>query len=213
MAALGCGGSSNSTTQQMRVVMASATTPPVDILIDSAQVATSLAFTNFMPYTPVKTGQHHVQGLAVANSASLFQQTVAVTASSNLSIYVTATGSKPATLVLTDGAGTATNIVTGDGSVRIINASSNMGPADVYLVNAGSGIGGVTPVSASLPFNQTTGYQQVAIGNYQVFMTAPGTSNVFLDTGPLALTQSQYQTVVAVDGANGGFNYIVLPDQ
>jgi Domain of unknown function (DUF4397) len=208
----GGGGSSNSTTQQIRVVMASPTAPPVNILIDGTEVATSLGFRNFMPYQPVKTGQHRVQGIAVSNSASIFQETVAVTASTNLTIYVTGSGSKPQTLVLTDGGGTATNIVTGDGSVRVINASSNLGPADVYIVNAGVGISGTTPVATNLPFNQATVYEQTAIGNYQVFVTSPGTSNVFLDTGPLALTQTQFQTVVAVDGTNGGSNYIVLTD-
>jgi Domain of unknown function (DUF4397) len=212
-ATLGCGGGSSSTTQQIRVVMAAASVPPADILIDGAQVATSLAFTNFTSYLPVKTGQHRVQGIAVSNSAAIFQETVAVTASTNLTLYVTGSGSKPQTLVLTDGTGSATNIVTGNGSVRVVNASSNMGPADVYIVNAGTGISGVTPAATKLPFNQSTTYVQTAIGNYQVFMTAPGTSNVFLDTGPLALTQGQFQTIVAVDGQNGGFNYILLTDQ
>jgi hypothetical protein len=193
--------------------MASASTPPADILIDGDEVATSLAFRNFMPYVPVKPGQHHVQGIAVSDSGSIFQETVAVTASTSLTIYVTGSSGTAQTLVLTDAGGTSTNIVTGDGSVRVVNASSNIGPADIYIVNAGTGIAGATPVETKLPFNQATPYQKTAIGNYEVFMTTPGTSNVLLDTGPLALTQSQYQTVVAIDGANGGFNYMVLADQ
>jgi len=213
LATLGCGGSSSSTTQQIRVVMASPNIPPTDITIDGAEVATSLGFMNFMPYVPVKTGQHHVEGLAVSNSAAIFQETIAVTESTNLTVYVTGPSGKAQTLVLTDGGGTSTNVVTGDGNIRVINASSSMGPADVYIVNAGGGIGGATPLATKLPSNQATGYQKTAIGNYEVFMTAPGTSNVFLDTGPLALSQSQYQTVVAVDAADGGFNYIVLTDQ
>jgi hypothetical protein len=104
-------------------------------------------------------------------------------------------------------------VTTGDGSVRVVNASPAMGDSDVYIVNAGVGLNGSTPVVTSLPFNQTTGYQLTAIGNYQVFMTAPGTTNAFLDTGPLALAQSQFQTVVAVNGRNGGFTYIPLTDQ
>jgi hypothetical protein len=210
----GCGGSKSSTTQSIRVVMASAGTAPVDIFIDGDEAATSVAFRNFMPYVPVKPGQHQVQGFAVSNSASVFKETVAVTASTSLTIFVTgSSGSAPQTLVLTDAGGASVNVVTGDGQVRVVNASSNMGPADVYVVNAGTGISGVTPVETSLPFDQTTSYKQIAIGNYEVLLTAPGTNNVFLDTGPLALTQSQYQTVVAVDGANGGFNYMVLTDQ
>jgi len=52
-----------------------------------------------------------------------------------------------------------------------------------------------------------------SIGDFQVFMTQPGTRNVYLNTGPLDLTQSQFKTVVAVDALGGGFNFIVLTDQ
>ena len=115
-------------------------------------------------------------------------------------------------LLLTDGT-TTTTTTTATGQVRVVNASPTMGPADVYIVNAGSSIGGTTPVAAKLAFNQATSYQSEAIGNYQVFMTQPGTTNVYLNTGPLALTQSQFQTVVAIDAIGGGFNFIALTDQ
>ncbi len=88
-----------------------------------------------------------------------------------------------------------------------------MGAADVYVVNAGAGLNGAKPVISGLAFGKDTGYQPEAIGNFQVFMTVPGTNSVFLSTGAVALTQGQFQTVVVVDGANGGFNYIPLVDQ
>jgi hypothetical protein len=88
-----------------------------------------------------------------------------------------------------------------------------MGPADVYIVTAGSGLAGATPVAPSLAFDKDTGYQLETIGNDQVFMTQPGTTNAFLSTGTLAVTQSQFQTVVALDAIGGGFTYIVLADQ
>lgn len=213
LCSIGCGGGSNDTTQQIRVLMASPSAPPVDILIDGGQVATSLGYTNSMPYVPVNPGQRHVEGIAVSNSATIFQQTVAVTESAELTLVVTGPASKAETLVLTDASTSSIVVTTGEGSVRVVNASSNMGPADVYVVNAGTGIAGVTPIASDLPFGQATGYQLTAIGNYEVFMTTPGTSNVLLDTGPLALTQSQYQTVVAVDGTTGGSNYVALTDQ
>jgi len=214
--AVACGGggsSSSGTTQQVRVVMASPDAPPVDILIDGGQVATSLAYRNFTSYTPVKTGQHRIEAIRVSDSASIFQQTVAVGASANLTVLITGPAAMTQGLVLTDASTTSTTVSTGNGYVRVVNASPAMGVADVFIVNAGAGLNGATPASSSLPFNQTTGYQLTAIGNYQVFMTAPGTTNVFLDTGPLALAQTQYQTVVAVDGRNGGFTYILLMDQ
>lgn len=210
---IGCGGGSSSTTQQLRIVMASPDAPPVDILIDGTQVATALAYTNSTAYLAVKSGGRRIQVLTVGNSTSLFQQTVSLpSAGANQTLLLTGPASKMQSLLLTDGT-TTTTTTTGTGQVRVVNASPTMGPADVYIVNAGSSIAGTLPVASKLAFNQATPYTSEAIGNYEVFMTKPGTTNVFLNTGPLALTQSQFQTVVAIDATGGGFNFISLIDQ
>jgi hypothetical protein len=114
--------------------------------------------------------------------------------------------------LLIDGA-TNTTITKGDGKVRVVNASQTMGPADVYIVNAGTSLAGATPTSTALAFGKATDYTLEIIGDFQVVMTQPGTTNVLLNTGPLDLIQSQFKTVVAVDAVGGGFNFIVLTDQ
>jgi hypothetical protein len=209
---IGCGGGSSDTTQQLRIVMASPGAPPVDIFIDGTQVATSVAYTNSTSYLPVKSGSRHIQALTVSNSTSVFDQSISITASANETLLLTGAASKIQSLLLTDGT-VNTTVTTGQGDVRVVNASPSMGPADVYIVNAGTSLSGAKPVSSSLTVDHATAYQLAAIGNYQVFMTQPGTTNVFLNTGPLALIQSQFQTVVAVDATGGGFNFIVLTDQ
>ena len=209
---IGCGGSSPSTTGQLRIVMASPDAPPVDILIDGTQVATSLAYTNSTAYLTVKSGSRHIQALTVSSSTSVFDQTISITASGNETLLLTGAMAKIQSLLLTDGA-TNTTITTGDGKVRVVNASATMGPADVYIVNAGASLAGATPASPGLAFDKATDYVLATIVNYQIFMTQPGTTNAFLSTGPLALIQSQFQTVVAVDAIGGGFNFIVLIDQ
>jgi len=210
---VGCGGGSSSTTQQLRIVMASPDAPPVDILIDGTQVATALAYTNSTAYLAVKSGGRRIQVLTVSNSTSLFQQTVSLpSAGANQTLLMTGPASKMQSLLLTDGT-TTTTTTTGTGQVRVVNASPTMGPADVYIVTTGSSIAGTTPNASKLGFNQATSYSSQEIGNFQVFMTKPSTTNVFLNTGPLALTQSQFQTVVAIDATGGGFNFISLTDQ
>jgi hypothetical protein len=210
---IGCGSSNSSTTQQLRIVMASPDAPLVDILIDGKQVATALAYTNSTGYLAVKSGGRQIQVLTVSNSTSIFKQTISVTASANETLLLTGPASKVQSLLLTDGSTTTTTIATGTGQVRVVNASPTMGPADVYIVNAGSSIAGTTPTAAKLDFNQATSYHSEAIGNYEVFMTAPGTTNVYLNTGPLELAQSQFQTVVALEAIGGGFTFISLTDQ
>jgi hypothetical protein len=211
--AIGCGGSSSSdTTQQLRIVMASPDATPVDILFDGTQIATSLAFTNSTAYLPVKSGSRHIQALTVSDSTSVFDQTISITASANETLLLTGPVAKMQSLLLIDGA-TNTTITPGDGKVRVVNASQTMGPADVYIVNAGTSLAGATPTSTSLAFGKATDYTLEIIGDFQVVMTQPGTTNVLLNTGPLDLIQSQFKTVVAVDAVGGGFNFIVLTDQ
>ena len=209
---IGCGGGTD-TTQQLRIVMASPDAPPVDILIDGSQVGTALAYTNSTAYLSVKTGSHRVEALTVSNSTSVFQQEISVTASANQTLLLTGPVAHMDSVLLTDGTTTTTTIDTSKGQVRVVNASPAMGTADVYIVNAGTSISGTKPAASNLAVNQASAYQLENIGNFQVFMTAPGTYSVYLNSGPLALTQSQFLTVVAVNGVGGGFNYILLTDQ
>src|SRR5690348_1826173 len=154
---IGCGGGSNSdTTQQLRIVMASPDAPPVDILIDGAQVATSLAYTNSTAYLPVKSGSRHIQVLRVSNSASVFDQTVSITTAKQ-TLLLTGSVAKIQSLLLTDGA-TNTTVTTGDGKVRVVNASQTMGPADVYIVNSGTSLAGMKPAASGLAFDKATDY-------------------------------------------------------
>jgi Domain of unknown function (DUF4397) len=210
---IGCGGgSSSSTTQQLRIVTASPDAPPVDILIDGTQIATSLAYTNSTAYQAVKSGSRHIQAVTVSNSTAVFDQNISISDSANETLFLTGPVAKMQSLLLTDGAAKSTT-TTGDGKVRVVNASQAMGAADVYIVNVGASLAGATPVSAGLAFNKASDYALQSIGDFQVFMTQPGTRNVYLNTGPLDLTQSQFKTVVAVDALGGGFNFIVLTDQ
>jgi len=58
-----------------------------------------------------------------------------------------------------------------------------------------------------------TGYQATVAGNYEVFLTVPNTTNVYLSTGPINLTASANQTVVVLDAVSGGTSYELLTDQ
>ena len=148
--------------------------------------------------------------MPVNGGSPIFDQAMSFASSANNTLLFTGPAASIKPVMLTDGGTTST---TGDGYVRVVSASATMGPADVYIVPAGSGIGGVSPVKASLAFDKSTGYQLIVAGNYQVFMTTPNTSNALLNTGSITLTAAQNQTVVALDGATGGFIYSLLTDQ
>ncbi len=148
--------------------------------------------------------------MPASGGAAVLDQTIAVGSSSNQTLVATGSSSSATGIVLADGGTTAT---TGDGYVRVVNASSDIGVADVYIVAAGTSIVGTTPAASGLGFNQSSSYQLIVAGNFDVFFTAPGTTNVILSTGPLTLTASTNETLVAYDDASGGSTYQVITDQ
>jgi len=119
-------------------------------------------------------------------------------------------------VLLTDAA--ASTATTPVKNVRVINISTQMGPADVYIVAPGVNLASATPVATNLSLGQNTDYQPITTGsggnagNFEVFMTVPGTRNAFLATGPLAITTTKNQTVVVEDAAGGGFSFTTLQD-
>jgi Domain of unknown function (DUF4397) len=205
----GC-GSGAANTALLRFVQASPDAPQVNVLIDGASVAGNLAYGNATGYISLGSGSRHIQVVPVSGSSPIFDQTLSFNLSSDQTLLLTGPAAGINPVMLTDGGTTTT---TGDGYVRVVNASATMGAADVYLVPAGSSIVGVKPVAAGLAFDKNTGYQLVVAGNYEVFMTAPNTSTALLSTGSISLTSAQNQTVVALDGISSGFMYALLTDQ
>ena len=175
-------------------------------------MATNLGYGNDTGYISVKSGSRHIQIVPLSGSSPILDESLSISSGANQTLLLTGPASSIKPVVLTDG---GTTVTTGDGYVRVVNASSTMGPADVYTVVAGTSIAGVQPVTGGTPlaFDKDTGYQLIAAGNYQVFMTAPGTTNAFLSTGPIDLSASANQTIVALDDASGGFAYARLTDQ
>lgn len=208
--AMGCG--SGSSTGQIRLVQASPNAPALDFVLDGTTQASDMLYGNASAYVTVKAGSRRVQAIPVNSTSAIFDSSVSVGDSDNKTVLLTGSSPSLQSVVLTDGGTTTTT--TGQTFVRVVNASASMGAADVYLVPAGTGITGVTPVATSLAFDQSGGYQTVATGGYEVLMTSPGTHNILLDTGPInSVTTSQNWTVVILDGKSGGFSFTVLQDQ
>jgi Domain of unknown function (DUF4397) len=206
---IGCGGSSSSTAE-LRLLQASPDAPHVGVLIDGTSIAANLAYGNATVYIPLGAGSRHIQVVPVNGSSPILDQTFSFAPSIDYTLLLTGPAASIQPVMLTDG---GTTSVLNNGYVRVVNASTNMGAADVYIVPAGTSIVGVMPTTANLAFDGSTGYQVTADGNYEVLMTTPGSSKALLSTGPISLTSAQNQTVVALDGTSGGFIFALLTDQ
>jgi hypothetical protein len=210
---IGCGGSSSSSdTAQLRVFHGATGVSAVNILVDGTLQSGNLNYGAATQYLTVKTGSIHVQAVPSSGGSPMLDQSFSIASGANETLFITGTSSSVKSTVIGDGETTA---VTGDGHVRVFNASNFIGASDVYIVNPGTSLSGATPAAKSVGFGSDSGYQAIpAPGNYEVFLTAPGTTIVNLATGPLFLTSTTTnQTVVVFDSAQSGFTFILLTDQ
>ena len=209
---VGCGSSSSSSdTAQIRVFHGAAGVSAVNILVDGTLQSGNLNYGAATQYLTVKTGSIHVQAVLTSDGSSVLDQSFSIASGAHETVLITGTGSSVKSSVIGDG---GTTTVNGDGHVRVFNASNTMGASDVYIVNPGTVLGGVTPVAKNIGFGSDSGYQAIHAGNYEVFLTAPGTTVVNFATGPLFLTSTTTnQTVVVFDAVQGGFTFILLTDQ
>ena len=211
----GCGGSSSSSssTGNLRFVQASPDAPQSNLNVDGKLVSTGLGYGNASGYISLNAGTRHVQVIPQSGASPILDLKVSIVSSGNQTLIETGKVANVQSLLLTDTSSSTTTTTTTEGSVRVVNAALNIASADVYLVAAGSSIAGISPVATSLGINSDTGYELVPIGAYEVFMTAPGTKNVFLDTGAINMTSNVHQTVIVLDGVSGGFTFTALTDQ
>src|SRR5262249_6184502 len=121
------------------------------------------------------------------------------------SVLMTGSGA----IVLTDNHSTPAS---GDFSVRVVNASSFLQTADVYVVTAGTDITTVSPTFSGVTFPSASSYVPLASGSYQVIFTLPRQKLAILTSGSFTFTSGEVRTVLALDGLGGGFTTSVIAD-
>jgi len=175
------------------------------MLIDSKNVASAVAYGAASTYASVSAGSRHVQIEPTGVPSPIVDQSTGFSSGTFNTVMESSSG----VTVFSDSNTTPSS---GNVSVRVINASHNVGAADVYIVSSGTGIGTATPTFAGVAFPSATGYQTLAAGSYQVLFTFPGTTSVELSTSSLSFTSGQVRTVVVLDGQTGGVTTSVLAD-
>jgi hypothetical protein len=198
--ATGCGSSS----AHVRILNAIPIQTNIDMLIDSKDVASAIPYGSASAYLTASPGSRHLQIEATGSSSPFVDQNINLSSGSYDTVLDTANG----VTVFTDSHSTPSS---GNVSIRVINASSALSAADVYVVTSGNGLG-TTPTFSNVGVPTASGYTTLAAGSYIVYFTQPGTTNVLLSTGTLSLSSGQVRTVVAMDGQTGGVTTTTLAD-
>jgi Domain of unknown function (DUF4397) len=181
----------------------------LNVLVDSTSVSSNLAYGTSTGYLSEKSGSHQVGIEPSGSSTTLLQQSISLDSGSDTTVISFNFSSSVANLVLSDNNSAPAS---GDFTIRLVNASPNLGPADVYIVTPGTPLSTVSPTLSNLAFGATTPYQSLTAGNFEIELTSVGQKFAAVDTGTLSFIAGQVRTFVGLNNPSGGFTYTMLQD-
>lgn len=193
---IGCGSGGT----QVRLMNAINGQSSINLLVNNSTIASGVAYGAASGYAAASSGSQSVQ--IQAGSTPILNATLNISGGNDNTILATASG---VTAFVDNKATPPTN----DIQLRAINASSSLGPVDVYIVPQNTDLSTVSP-TATLNFQAASSYQTLAAGSYQVEFCIAGSKIPIINSGVLSLTAGQIRTVVSLDG--NGFSSTVLSD-
>ena len=203
---VGCGSGGNT---RFRLMNAVPDESSLNVLVDSTSVSSNLAYGTSTGYLSEKSGSHQIGIEPSGSSTTLLQQSISFASGSDTTVISNNFSSSIANLVLTDNNSAPAS---GDFKIRLINASPNLGPTDVYFVTPGTALTTVSPTVSNLGFGVTAAYQSLAAANYEIELTSVGQKFAVVDTGTLTFSAGQVRTFVGLNNPSGGFTYAMLQD-
>jgi hypothetical protein len=203
---VGCGSGGSTRFRAMNAVPDESS---LDVLVDSKSVSSNLAYGTNTGYLSESSGSHQVGIEPSGSSTALLQQSISFGSGTDTTVISSNFSTSVTNLVLTDNNSAPAS---GDFKIRIINASPNLGPADVYIVTPGTALNTVSPTVSNLGFGATTSYQSLAAASFEIELTSVGQKFAVVDTGSLAFGSGQVRTFVGLNNQSGGFTYSMLQD-
>ena len=213
--AAGCGGgSSSSSTAQLRAVNAVSDSLGYDYLVGGTTFATDLPFgqSGATPYTQISSGAQTMEVRNTGTSADLIDISESFTGADNYTFVTVGLNTQVSGVLFTD---QTTAAAAGDVQIRVINASTALGPMDVYIVPNGTNLYTVSANAANVAFGSATSYLTLPAATYQIEITPPGSKGyIYLYSGAQVYTATSVITIVIEDQTGGGFplNFIQLTD-
>lgn len=207
-------GSSSDTQSRLRALQASPNEPTtMNVVLDSTTLFSDLALGAPSTYMSVTSGSHTLQVEPSNSTTTAISQTVTLTAATNYTLITANYAANLTPMLLTDD---TTDPSSGNFGLRIANAAVEAGSVDVYILPAGSAgppTGGVTPTISALGFTDSSSYQSLGAGSYEIIVTPAGFPVVqYINSGSVSFAAGQNRTFVILPNASGGLTSVTLSD-
>ena len=219
---VGCGTtSSSSNSAQMRILHLSPGEPNLDLLIDSKTVSSGIAYGVPTGFITVAGGNHELKVKQSNTTNDVFDILLEPFADNTSYTYlIVGNAPSPVGQKLVDDHSLPTT--SGDFKIRVINASPDSGPVDVYIITPGtkdcvmSPNPAIKPTIAGLASLGSSTYQMLPSGSYEIAIAAQGvTDKCLLPIIQPSFSNNQNRTLVMynqVPNVNGLYTTLTLTD-
>jgi hypothetical protein len=200
----GCGSSSKA---NVRFVNVTPDQTNLDFLINGNNQGT-VTYGTTSGYKSAGSGSEHLQVEPTGTTSTIIDVTTTAASKAYISLFSLNYSFALSHIILKDDNSAPSS---GNFKLRVVNASPNLGPQDVYIVPAGTDISTVKATYSSLGFGVASGYSSLAAGNYEVFFTGTGQKFVNVDSGPIAFGAGQIRTGLTLNTSTT-FGWTMLSD-
>lgn len=193
-----CNDSDNDSTSSayVRILHASPDAPNVDVLVDGSQVLADVSYQQGSGYLKVDAGARDISLRVSGTETIALENTLTLASNGYYSVIAQDNVASLELEVLDDTSRTGNDST----DLTVVHASTVAGNVDIYVTADGVEL----PATATLenvPFDANASLANVASGDYQVRLTAAGSTDVVYNSSTLAVASDV--TAVAVNSIQG----------
>ena len=197
---------------RVRVVHAISNVAATDVLLNTTNYKTNLAYKANDGYRTIATGATaiRIRKAGVATDLTTLNQNIVN--ATEYTVFAIGTEAAPQSMILTDN---NTTPAAGRVKIRAVNAAVAAGAVDVYVLANANELANATPDKANLEVKAATDYIIKNAGTYVVIFTTTGTKTAVLSVGNVQIATGKIRTIAAVEKVGGGtpLESVVLVDK
>lgn len=196
-----CGGGTDRTKAQLRLVNASSGYTSLDLRVDDQLRQSAVAYGETDGYVEVDPGKTASTLARAGAGTALLSFTPGLSAKKYYTVLAYGAQGALKQVLLDDNNGEPDS---NRSLLRVLNAATDAGPLDIYLTGANDSLADSVAVQAGVAADALSGYLTVASGSYRLRVTAASNKDdLRLDVNGLALASKQVATLVVSPGVGG----------
>jgi hypothetical protein len=204
LAACGSGGGSGGGSTTVRAINLTSDLASVDLYVAGNKQFSALTTGTLSSYATFDANTYAINVNSAGNVSALFTGSYTLSKDAHFTAVVWGPQAALRVSALPEDYDN-TLITAGNAKLRVLNATVETGPVDVFLTAPGADLTAGPALISNVPSGSLTGFFDIAAGtgsSYELRITSRGNpKDVRLDIGAVTLTAGQYQTLVITSGA------------